>query len=279
MIERPTGIQIHKLWNRLSMVQLVERMRAWKPASRWSIVLGVGIVAAIVMATLGPIPQPQSYHDFADAGAFLGVPNGLNVLSNLPFVVVGLWGLCIIAPSGLNSVQRWACATIFAGLVLTGIGSGYYHLAPDNQRLIWDRLPMTIAMAGFVGVLLVDRFGARAVWALPFLATAGLSSVVQWGLSEQHGHGDLRWYAFYQGMVMIFAAAVLLMFPSLKSGTREFALAAVANLAAKVFELLDFQAYQLGGVISGHTLKHLAASLGFLPLVLLLRKKQLAKGE
>ena len=255
------------------MVQLVERVRTWKPVSRWSIVLGVGLVAAIVVATLGPIPQPQSYHGFADAKAFLGVPNGLNVLSNLPFIVVGLWGLCFITQPSLNSEQRWAYGTMFAGLVLTGIGSGYYHLAPDNQRLIWDRLPMTIAMAGFVGALLVDRFGARAVWALPLLAAAGLSSVVQWGLSEQHGHGDLRWYAFYQGMVMIFAAAVLLMFPSLKSGTREFTIAAAANLAAKVFELLDFPAYQLGGIISGHTLKHLAASLGFIPVVMMVGKQ------
>ena len=142
------------------MIQLMERVRAWKPAGRWSIILGVGLLAAIIVATLRPIPQPQSYHDFADARTMLGIPNAFNVLSNLPFVAVGLWGLCFTAKSSLNSGQRWAYGTLFAGLVLTGIGSGYYHLAPDNQRLIWDRLPMTIAMAGFVSALLVDRLGA-----------------------------------------------------------------------------------------------------------------------
>ena len=29
------------------------------------------------------IPRPKEYHDFADKRSFLGVPNGLDILSNL----------------------------------------------------------------------------------------------------------------------------------------------------------------------------------------------------
>jgi hypothetical protein len=34
---------------------------------------------------------------------------------------------------------------LFAGVTLSSLGSSYFHLAPDNARLMWDRLPMTIA--------------------------------------------------------------------------------------------------------------------------------------
>ena len=137
---------------------------------------------------------------------------------------------------------------------------------------------MTIAMAGFIGALLVDRFGSKLVGVVPLLMALGMGSVVQWGLSEEHGQGDLRWYALYQGMVMIFAAELILMFPSRSNGTREFAIAAIANLAAKIFELLDVPIYQLGGIVSGHTLKHLSASLGFIALVMLVRRRRSQMG-
>ena len=102
----------------------------------------------------------------------------------------------------------------------------------------------------------------------------GMASVIQWGISEQHGQGDLRWYGLYQGMVMIFAAELLLMFRSRERNFQVFALAALANLAAKIFELLDVPIYHLGGIVSGHTLKHLSASLGFIPLVMWVARKK-----
>ena len=254
----------------------MDRIRSLKSGSKWAVIVAVGLAALIVVAAIRPVPQPLSYHDFADKRSILSIPNGADVLSNLPFIVVGLLGLFVTikARPPFSAAQQRTNTALFAGLVLTGIGSGYYHLAPDNQRLIWDRLPMTIAMAGFIGALLVDRFGSKMVGVLPLLMALGMGSVVLWGLSEQHGQGDLRWYALYQGMVMIFAAELMLMFPSREIGTREFAIAAIANVAAKIFELLDVPIYQLGGIVSGHTLKHLSASLGFIPLVMMVWKKK-----
>jgi hypothetical protein len=257
------------------MIELLKRIRALKPATKWAIILGMGLVAVGIVSSLNPVPQPQSYHNFADKRSILDVPNGMDVLSNLPFMVAGLWGLCLVVMrrAALDRRELWAYFTLFVGLVLTGLGSSYYHLAPDNQRLVFDRLPMTVAMAGFISVLLIDRFGPKTIWALPVAAATGLGSVLQWALSEQHGHGDLRWYALYQGMIMLFAAALLLLFWSRTSSSGAFAIAAIANLAAKLFEVMDGQIYQMGGIVSGHTLKHLSASLGFLPLVFLIRRK------
>jgi len=157
--------------------------------------------------------------------------------------------------------------TLFAGLFLTGFGSAYYHLAPDNQRLLWDRLPMTIAMAGLIYLLLVNRITSLQFWPLPLLVAGGMASVAQWSWSEAHGHGDLRWYALYEALVFISGAGLLLMFPTRGERSSGLVFAMLANVAAKIFELLDKQIFDIGQVVSGHTLKHLAAGLGFVPLV------------
>jgi hypothetical protein len=258
------------------MPTIVEQIRALKPRTRWAIFAGVATVALIITALLKPIPQPQSYHHFADTRALFGIANAGDVLSNLAFLVAGGLGLyfALGKKSALNREQQWVYGTMFAGLVLTGFGSAYYHLAPDNARLVWDRLPMTVAMAGLIGALLTDRFGSIGVRVTPWIAAIGMFTVMQWGLSEEHLHGDLRWYVFYQGMVMITAVALLVLFRSQRPGTREFVIAAVANFAAKMFELADKPIFALGGVVSGHTLKHLSAGLGFIPLALLLARMQ-----
>ena len=247
-------------------------IRALKPATRWLIFAGISAAALAIVAALKPMPMPQSYHHFADTRALLGVPNAGDVLSSLVFIAVGVLGLyfSLRGTSPLAGNQRWAYGTMFAGLLLTGFGSAYYHLAPDNSRLVLDRLPMTIAMAGLISALITDRFGKIGLRILPLTAAVGLVSVIQWGLSEARGQGDVRWYVLYQGMVMMTVAAVLIMFPSPRPGTREFVIATVANFAAKMFELFDKPIFAAGGVVSGHTLKHLSAGLGFLPLVVLL---------
>lgn len=237
--------------------------------TRWIILVAVVVVACVVTAALPPTPQPGWYHSFADSRTMLGVPNALDVVSNLAFVAVGLAGLYVTLRNRTQSShQRWALAALFGGLFLIGLGSGYYHLAPDNQRLLWDRLPMTLAMAGLMSLLLADRLRIARSWVLPLLSALGVGSVLQWAWSEHQGHGDLRWYALYEGLTMIISVALLLMFPARSEGTRALVIALLANFAAKVFEVLDEPIYRVGHLVSGHTLKHLAAGLGFIPLVM-----------
>ncbi len=232
------------------------------------------MVAAAGVAFLQPIPQPQAYHHFSDQRIVFGVANGLDVLSNLAFFISGLLGLIFVLKAGLtmDAGTRWAFATLFFGLVLTSFGSAYYHLEPDNQRLVFDRLPMIIAMSGCVGAVVADRFGGATAWSLTGLIAIGLWTVHQWSVSEQLGRGDLRWYALYEGLIFCVSALLLWLFPSRNGATPAFVIAGVGNIAAKVFELLDKPIYGLGGIVSGHTLKHLSAGLAFLPLVFLIRK-------
>ena len=216
------------------------------------------------------IPQTPAYHQFADQRAFCGIPNCLNVISNVPFLLVG--GLALVflfrrpdqskTPAFIHTLERWPYIVFFLGVALTSVGSTYYHLAPSNDTLIWDRLPMTVAFVSFFAAVVAERISLRAaIWLLPPLILIGISSVAYWHLTELHGRGDLRPYGYVQAYPLLGVPLIILLFPA--SYTRTADLLAVGGIyvLAKLFELLDRPIFDLGHVVSGHTLKHLTAAL------------------
>ena len=179
------------------------------------LLLVVSVVVGTVALLLPRIPQPSSYHNFADQRAWLGIPNFGDVASNLTFAVVGIWGLIFLLrlPARdlhnhfIDSRERWPYMLVFLGVLLTALGSSYYHVAPDNARLVWDRLPMTVVFMSMVAAVIMERISAPAgLWLLPLLLAVGAGSVAHWHFSEVHGHGDLRFYA----AVQVYAVLVLL---------------------------------------------------------------------
>lgn len=244
------------------------------------------IVITAVVAAIGlllpRIAQPQSYHMFADQRSFLGIPNFGDVVSNLPFAVVGIWGLTVLLRSNSehNSVlfidrrERWPYLIVFGGLVLTAFGSACYHLRPGNARLVWDRLPMTIVFMSLVSAIIAERISPRTgLWLLPVLLVIGLGSVLQWYLSELQGAGDLRFYSAVQAYSTVFLLVAILL-PSSYTRASDLAIVAGFYVLAKVLEILDRPIFELGGVVSDHTLKHLAASgAGYWILRMLLKRR------
>jgi hypothetical protein len=228
--------------------------------------LGVALGIAVLTFRMPPVPQPDSYHQFSDQRPWLGIPNFGNVASNLPFAIVGLCGLWfLLKPDKLkntfiDSRERRPYVVAFFGLLLTAFGSTYYHLAPSNSRLVWDRLPMAIVFGSLVAVVIMERISVEAgLKLLPFLVAIAAGSVLQWYRDEWHGHGDLRFYAAIQ----LYSALVLLMALVLKprySRTYDFAIVFGFYLLAKIFETADRSIFAHGHIISGHTLKHLAAA-------------------
>jgi hypothetical protein len=246
--------------------------------------LGVALGIGVLTVRLPPIPQSASYHEFADQRQWLGIPNFGNVVSNIAFAVVGLAGLrFLLKPSSdrpnttfIDPRERRPFAVAFFGLLLTAFGSAYYHLAPSNGRLVWDRLPMTIVFGSLVAVVITERIGVEAgLKLLPVLVAIAAGSVLQWYRDELRGHGDLRAYA----AVQLYSALVLLIALLLKprySRSSDFAIVFGFYALAKIFETADRFIFAHGHIVSGHTLKHLAAAAaGYWVLRMLRARKAL----
>jgi len=240
---------------------------------------GLAVLLFIVAASIPRVPQPETYHDFADRRGWLGIPNFGDVTSNLGFAIVGMMGLyAMLRRPGrirfLDPREKWPYLIIFLGLLLTAAGSSYYHLAPDNARLVWDRLPMTIVFMSLVAALIAERINVRVgLVLLPFLLAIGVASVLQWRWSEVHGQGDLRFYAGVQLYAVLAVILALFLKPRYTRGS-DLSVVAGFYVLAKVTETFDYQIFSLGQVLSGHTIKHIAAAVGSYWILRMLERRE-----
>lgn len=110
-----------------------------------------------------------------------GVPNTLNVITNFPLLVVGVLGLVLCLHGnyfGIRCVcififvvfvasgfplfsfifmgvavcihcslrgEIWGWVLFYAAIAGAAFGSAYYHLKPDDARVLWDRLPVSFS--------------------------------------------------------------------------------------------------------------------------------------
>lgn len=238
----------------------------WRPALL--IAVGAGVIIAVAM--VDPVPQDPLYHVFADQRQMLGIPNFMNVMSNLPFLVVGILGWRVISSHShtVTPTTTRAWVVFFFGMALTSFGSGYFHLEPNNDSLVWDRLPMTIGFMSLVSIILSEYvspvLGKRLL--LPLLLV-GISTVAYWAYTESQGAGDLRPYAIVQFLPILLIPLIIILYRSQSDLARYLWWMIGFYVAAKIFEQLDANLYDVGQVISGHSLKHLLASLAPASLV------------
>jgi hypothetical protein len=207
------------------------------------------IVSLAGLLLVPPIPQDQAYHHFADQKTLLGVPNFWNVASNLPLVLVGAVGLWKFHREAITVV-------LFAGMLLAGIGSSYYHWSPNDGTLLWDRLPMTLCFMAIFAAGIEERVGTRVgtIMLWPLLA-CGVISLLVWRYTD-----DLRLYAWVQFFPIVALLLLFVMFPPTYTGTSYWLIAAALYALAKAAEHLDRAILVAGGVVSGHTIKHLLAA-------------------
>jgi hypothetical protein len=244
------------------------------------LLIGSLIACAIAAAVVPAMPQPLSYHQFADCRTFWSIPNFLNVLSNLPFLLAGGWGIGLILRGGGQFIEQRESLpylVFFLGATLTAFGSAYYHLAPDNPRLVWDRLPMTLGFAGLVSAAIAERAslqgGLKLLW--PLLGLGALT-VIYWYATERVHQGNVIPYGFYQGWSVLAIVLLITLFPVRRySHGKYLAWAALWYGLAKVFETFDLQIFRmLGGALSGHSIKHVLASLAVFAIVWQLRLRR-----
>lgn len=230
----------------------------------------VGLILAVGIF-VPAIPQDPNYHLFVDEKAIFGVANFWNVLSNLPFLLVGLLGLRSLYFSSsltLENSHKLAYTLFFVGVAFVAFGSGYYHLAPSNETLLWDRLPMTIAFMSLFSIVIVEfysiKLGRFLLWPL---VACGVFTVVYWHLSELKGQGDLRYYAIVQFLPLLLIPLMLIFLPSSFSHQYGYWYLLGFYVLAKVLEYFDVEVQSAVIVISGHSLKHMAAAAGIFILL------------
>jgi hypothetical protein len=236
-------------------------------------VLLIACLGLLALALFAPaVVQPAHYHAFADTRAMWGLPFAMDVLSNLPFALAGLagfWFLYALPPRSLGNVQRAMAVLFFAGLLLTAGASSWYHWNPDDAGLLIDRCGMAVAFAGVLGLAAAgrvsDRAGAALGLAVLLLAPVAIKTwsttgnVLPWTLLQFGGMVLVGWFAGLRprdGALRIRWSLVILVYG-----------------VAKLLEMNDHAVYELTGhLVSGHTLKHVIASLAAWPVISAIRK-------
>lgn len=247
-------------------------------SAKAALLLVVGLAIVIAVALLEPIPQDPLYHQFSDARRLAELPNFMNVLSNLPFLLVGTLGIryVITHDGALTQNTKLAWLIFFFGIALTAFGSGYYHLHPDNDSLVWDRLPMTIGFMSLVAIIIAayhsPSLGRKL---LPLLLIVGFSSVMYWSHTETLGRGDLRPYVIVQFLPIVLIPLVISLYRSRSALGRYLWWMIGFYVASKIAEFYDANIYDVGGIISGHSVKHLIAALAPASLLLGLTQRKI----
>lgn len=263
----PTGKQLDALMTR---------------RTRQLVIASITLSLSVAILALPPIPQNQAYHSFADQRTLFGIPNFLNVISNALLFLVGTLGLIFLrrqraSDAGrafIESSELWPYVVLFLGVVLTCFGSVYYHLAPDNARLFWDRSPMTLVFMSFFAAIIAERISVKAgLLSLLPLVTVGIGSVIYWYLSELRGQGDLRPYIMVQFYPILAIPLMVFFFPSRYTRSIDIIGVLVFYAVAKVFELLDAKIFALGRIVSGHTLKHLIVAIAVYWILRMIRNR------
>jgi hypothetical protein len=246
--------------------------------NRLKIIATIAAVSFIAVFSMDPIAQDQSYHNFADQRSMINIPNFYKILSNLPFIIIGIAGMRLVASGraigGLAELQG-VYQAFFAGVFLSGFGSAYYHYHPDNQTLLWDRLPMTIAFMAFFSAIVGEYISSRLALKLfvPLLLSGSIS-VIYWYVTELNGNGDLRAYALVQFLPALLIPLILWLFDSKLDGNNYIWGILGTYALAKFMEYFDAPIYSKLGIVSGHSLKHLIAAFGTLIFYWALRERR-----
>ncbi|NOR29041.1 MAG: alkaline phytoceramidase [Lutibacter sp.] len=223
-------------------------------------IISLAFIAILGMFFLSPIIQNEDYHNFSDTNTIFNIPNFWNVISNIPFLIVGVLGLF-----KLKSITNYKAQYLifFLGVSLVSFGSSYYHLYPTSDTLIWDRLPMTIAFMALFSIIISEfinrEIGQKTL--IPALIIGGLS-VLYWVVFK-----DLRFYALVQFYPLLAIPVILVFYKSKYNLTSGYWMLLIAYVIAKILEHFDSEIHNFLTIISGHSLKHIAAAVGIFILL------------
>lgn len=232
---------------------------------------GVFLCWVCLMLATPKIPHSPKHHLFADMRNFLGVPNTLNVITNFPFLIVGVLGFVLCLQGNLFAIslrgEIWGWAFFYAGTVAVAFGSAYYHLKPDENRAMWDTLPMMLAYSSLLSSFIVERVGERIGLTCFFL----LLFLALISTAYERTFNDLRLCMMFQLIPSVVIPTMMLFFPPKYTHSRYWLWATGAYLLSKFEGVADRKIYRMNRyIISGHSLEHLCLVLFPVMLFLML---------
>lgn len=249
---------------------------------RLAIIAAISVLLVILTISIPPISQSIEYHDFAGDEPLLGIANFLNVISNLPFLVVGILGILFLKKAKnknfFNPKEKIFYYCFFGSVSLVCFGSSYYHLDPHNGTLVWDRAPIVMAVASIFSAILYERINKKLGFNLlyPLMLFAAFSAFY-WYYTETIGQGDLRLYAFVQIYPLIIVPFIIFLLPGIYDSGKYIIYGLICYGIARVFEIFDVRIHELtADIIAGHPIKHLFAALGTYYVLVYLKKRKIS---
>ena len=209
----------------------------------------------------GKVEQPQSYYQFADDRTFFGIPNGLDVMSNLAIVYPAIIGLLFLQDrreSGFqyrDPIEPVIYYSLFIGFALTFLGSIWFHLNPNDSTLVWDRLGMSVIMACYCSLIIADMYSIDLAKQIHYpLIAIGSLSIIYW-----HFSGDLRFYFIFKLQPLILVFILIKFGKKVYDRSEDYLVSMLLIGIATLMENVDEGVFESLVIISGHTLKHIFA--------------------
>ncbi|XP_073116655.1 uncharacterized protein [Elaeis guineensis] len=255
------------------LVKRENRVRVWG---------GALLLFVFVMVATPRIPHSPALHLFADMRNFLGVPNTLNVLTSFPFLLIGVPGLVLCLSGSCFGIslkgEVWGWALYYAGAAAAAFGSAYYHLKPDDERVIWDRLPMMISASSVLSNLLIERYDER----MGITCLFSLLMLVLVSIACERTFDDLRLCMMFYFVPCVAIPAMVFLFPPKYTHSKYWFWATGFYLLARFVAIADKRVYSVTRyAISGHSLEHLCLAMVPMMLTLMLwfRNIKIARRE
>ncbi|XP_072998545.1 uncharacterized protein [Typha latifolia] len=239
--------------------------------NRAKLFLYAAFLSLLLILVTPRIPHSPSLHLFADMRNFLGVPNTLNVLTTFPFLLVGVPGLVLCLSGSCFGIslkgEVFGWALFYAGNAAVAFGSAYYHLKPDDDRIVWDRLPMMISASSVLSILVIERVDERIGISCLF----SLLLLVLVSIACERTFDDLRLCMMFHLIPCIAIPAMVFLFPPKYTHSRFWILASGFYLLARFEGVADKKVYSVNRYfISGHSLEHLCLAMVSIILTVML---------
>ncbi|KAL9810074.1 hypothetical protein AtNW77_Chr5g0095571 [Arabidopsis thaliana] len=244
---------------------------------RWKrkriLVVGSFLCWSIIMFITPKVPLDSfRHHIFADKRNFMGVPNTLNVMTNFPFLIVGVLGFVLCIGGSFFNIslngEIWGWTLFYAGIASLAFGLLFIIsnlMTTESSGTLC--LFILIAYSSLFSSFLVERAGEKVGLSCLIL----LLFISCLSVAYARVFNDLRLCMTFQLIPCLVIPVMAVLLPPKYTHSRFWLWATAAYTIAKIEGLADNKIYNANRyIISGHSLEHLCSAVATLLLTIML---------